>query len=93
MNFIIVNKLHCNGNGTYSEGEDYSFLNPQHIVSIESLRREVMKYDEEFGYKRPSCIFVYKVTLIENRYLFCTVENREALYERITGQSYLSEPV
>jgi len=93
MKFIIVIKLSCNGDGTYSEGEDYSFLNPNHIVSIESLRRDVMKYDEEFGYKRPSCIFVYKVTLIESRYLFCTVENREALYEQLTGQGYLDKSV
>ena len=94
MNFIIVNKLFWNDdNKYYSEGEDYSFLNPRHVISIESLRREVLKYDEELGHKRPMNMFVYRITLMEDGYLLCTVEDRGILYSQVTGLNYLDQPI
>ena len=94
MNFITVNKLFCNNDSAcYSEGKDFSFLKPNHIVSIESLQREVLTYDEDLGYKIPKTIFVYRITLIENNIILCTVEDREILYNQITGLDYLGKPV
>lgn len=86
MKALVVTQLIFNEQAQcYEEGRDYTFINPNHVLMVESLPLDVLAFDEVLDTMIPQHVFAYKVTLIAGTRLFCTVEDREFFYSRLVA--------
>lgn len=86
MKALVVTQLVFNEQvQCYEEGQDYTFINPPHVMTIESRPLDVLTYDEDLKTMLPRHVFTYKITLVGGTEINCTVEDRVFFLERIVG--------
>tara|TARA_Y100001970_G_C14176221_1_gene827132 strand:- start:180 stop:446 length:267 start_codon:yes stop_codon:yes gene_type:complete len=72
--------------GGFEEGRDFTWVNPAHIIVIQSTPLEVLHYDEGLDTMMPLEIFCYVITMVGGIKVTCKVECRETFYRRITAE-------
>lgn len=61
--------------------EDFSFVNPEHVMLIRSLTKRILTNNEEGPVKQ----FCYEIHFTDGRVLTCIVDDRQAFYDSITN--------
>jgi hypothetical protein len=85
MKALVVTELFLNEQvGCWEQREDYTFINPKYIITVESLKQDILQYDPQRDTMVCRHIPCYRVTL-EEKALMCTVEARNAFYKALTG--------
>lgn len=87
MKALVVTEieLHNPGTSTWKCAEDYTFINPSHIMTIKSLSRKLLQWDEDLEELIAMVVYTYEIILVGGLRLQCFVEDREGFYERIAG--------
>ena len=75
--------------GGFEEGRDFTWVNPAHIIVIQSTPLEVLHYDEGLETMMPLKIFCYVITMVSGVKVTCKVECRETFYKQITAEKLL----
>ncbi len=85
MKALVVTELFLNEQvSCWEQREDYTFLNPKYIITVESLKENILQYDPQQDTMVCRHTPCYRVTL-EEKVLMCTVEDRNAFYKALTG--------
>lgn len=74
--------------GAFEEARDFTWVNPSHIIVIQSTPLEVLHYDDGLDTMMPLEIFCYVITMNGVK-VTCRVECRETFYKQITAEKLL----
>ena len=88
MKALVVTEIemHNPGMGTWKCMEDYTFINPAHVMTIKSLSRKLLQWDEDLEELVAMVVYTYEVILVGGLRLQCLVEDREDFYNKLTGE-------
>lgn len=72
---------------TYVQDDDFSFINPAHIMCIRSCQKNVVLWNEDEMEWSPMLVWTYDFLLVSGETISGIVENRENFRKKITGDS------
>ena len=72
----------------YVQDDDYSFINPVHVMCIRSRQRSVVLWDDDEAKWEPMLVWTYDLTLVSGKNIAGIVEDRENFRRKLTGDDY-----